>query len=120
MQKHAARSSIATAVLVGAQMAVCSLSHAAPQTDCGTITYPQSGRSGVVHIAAGDISCADATAMLGKYLNDPALVRSGNTEAAQFDGWLCASPTANAAQLDGYSTSCSRGGAEVQIRPIRS
>lgn len=117
MPRHAARSIIAAAALFGAQMAVCSPSMAAPQTDCGTVTYPQSGRSGVVHIASGGISCSEAMAMIGKYLNDPTLSHSGNTWSAQFDGWGCASPTATAAALEGYSTTCSRGGTEVQIRP---
>lgn len=108
---------IGSAVVLGMQLTACPLAHASPQTDCGTVIYPQSGRTGIVHIAAGDISCADATAVIRRYLNDPTLTREGNTESAQFDGWGCASPTATAAALDGYSTRCDRGGVQIQVRP---
>ena len=56
-------------------------------------------------------------AVVDRYLHDPTLVHSGNTWSAEFVGWLCASPTATAAEQYGYSTSCTRGTTdEVQVR----
>ncbi|MCG7592746.1 hypothetical protein MHN84_01900 [Mycobacterium sp. PSTR-4-N] len=85
---------------------------------CGSVTYPATGASGSVTVTAGDLSCADAMQIVDRYLNDPALPHSGNTDSAEFDGWNCASPTATAAELYGYTTSCARNdGAEIRVLP---
>lgn len=120
MPQRRSTPAIGSAVVLGLQLAVCPLAHASPQTDCGTVTYPRTGHTGTVHIAAGDISCADATAVIRRYFNDPTLTREGNTESAQFDGWGCANPTATAAALEGYSTRCDRGGVQIQVRSTGS
>ncbi|MEW5808604.1 MAG: hypothetical protein AB1925_04045 [Actinomycetota bacterium] len=85
---------------------------------CGSVTYPATGTTGSVTVAAGDLSCTAAMQVVDQYLNDPALPHSGNTSSSEFDGWNCASPTATAAELDGYTTSCIRtDGAEIRVLP---
>lgn len=87
---------------------------------CGEITYPQTGMTGSVFLVSGSISCTDAMAVIDRYLHDPSLEHLGNTWSAMFDGWGCATPTATAAQIYGYSTSCQRDGDEIQIRTSRT
>ncbi|PQE00372.1 hypothetical protein CYL16_12180 [Mycobacterium sp. EPG1] len=83
---------------------------------CGEVTYPETGVTESVFVVGGSVSCTDAMAVVDRYLHDPSLEHVGNTWSAQFDGWGCASPTATAAQIYGYSTSCRRDGDEIQIR----
>lgn len=65
----------------------------------------------------GESSCADAKAVMVRYLRDASITHTGNTWSAEFDGWLCASPTATASDEYGYLTSCTRGTTdELQIR----
>jgi len=85
------------------------------------VTYPQTGANGQIVIVKGELACSDAESVIARYLNDPAIAHSGNTWSAEFDGWLCASPTAAAATAYGYLTSCTLGATdELQIRPTSS
>jgi hypothetical protein len=94
---------------------VAAVALSGPGSDCGSVTYP-GGSVGTVYIASGNLTCTDALAAIDRYLHDPELIREGNTLSAGFDGWGCASPTATAAEIYGYSTSCERGSDAVQIR----
>ena len=76
---------------------------------CGTVSYPESGQTGTVQVQHGSVECDTAVAVVNRFLRDPGLLHEGNTMSAQFDGWLCASPTAVAAAQYGYSTECTRG-----------
>jgi hypothetical protein len=88
-----------------------------PGSECGMLTYPQTGTNGEVVIVKGETSCADAKAVMVRYLHDASITHTGNTWSAEFDGWLCASPTAAASEEYGYLTSCTRGTTdELQIR----
>ena len=89
---------------------------------CGPVTYPESRTVGVVTIDKGDLSCEAAKQVVDRFLTDNSLTREGNTTSAEFDGWLCASPTAGASEAEGYSTVCSRGQDEqVTVRsPART
>ena len=85
---------------------------------CGSITYPATGASGSVTVTAGGLPCTEALQIVDRYLNDPALPHSGNTFSAEFDGWNCASPTATAAELNGYTTLCAHtDGSEIRVLP---
>ena len=79
--------------------------------DCGAA--PQPG-SGAITVAAGSISCADATAVVNRYLTDPSLVRDG--EWVHFDGWDCWAPSPEQKVVNGFGTECSRGADDIQIR----
>jgi hypothetical protein len=106
-----------TAVVVAAlATSPVAVSLSDPGSLCGAVTYPQTGTVGTVEVAAGNVSCAGAMGVVDRYLNDPALSHQGNTWSAEFDGWLCASPTAAAAESYGYSTSCTRDADEIQVR----
>jgi hypothetical protein len=89
-----------------------------PANGCGSVTYPATGQSGALFVAAGTIGCGDAMTVVNRYLHDSTLVHEGNTWSAQFDGWTCAIPTAVAAEQDGYTTSCSRGSDEIRVGPV--
>jgi hypothetical protein len=79
--------------------------------ECGTIGTPPAG---TVVVAAGTISCPDATAVVNRYLTDPSVVRDG--EWVRFDGWDCWAPSAGEAMMNGFGTECSRGVDNIQIR----
>ena len=90
---------------------------------CGPVTYPESHTVGVVTIDRGDLSCEAAKQVVDRFLTDTTSPsQDGNTASAEFDGWLCASPTAGASEAEGYSTVCSRGQDEqVTVRsPART
>ncbi|MET9328463.1 hypothetical protein [Tsukamurella sp. NPDC003166] len=91
---------------IGAAVLGGGAAQAAPT--CGTVTYPRTGTVGVIEVRSGSVSCAEARKVIDRYLHDKTLVGQGNTDSKRFDGWLCASPTAVAAQEYGYSTGCSR------------
>ena len=91
---------------VGAAVLASGAAQAAPT--CGTATYPSTGVVGVIEVRSGSVTCAEARKVIDRYLRDRSLVGQGNTDSKTFDGWLCASPTAVAAQEYGYSTGCSR------------
>lgn len=76
---------------------------------CGSVSYPESGQTGTVQVQHGSVECDTAVAVVNRFLRDPGLLHEGNTMSAQFDGWLCASPTAVAAAQYGSSTECTRG-----------
>ncbi|RDH76840.1 hypothetical protein DVS77_18515 [Mycolicibacterium moriokaense] len=107
---------MAAVLIVGLTMSPVAVSLSDPGSSCGVVTYPQTGAGGTVEIIAGNLSCAAAMGIIDRYLNDPDLPHQGNTWSAEFDGWLCASPTSAAAAGYGYTTSCTRGADEVQVR----
>jgi hypothetical protein len=76
---------------------------------CGPVTYPETHTVGVITIDKGELSCESAKHVIDRFLTDTSLTHAGNTMSAEFDGWLCASPTATASDAEGYSTVCSRG-----------
>lgn len=79
------------------------------------VNYPSSGNVGDVVVQNGQLSCDEAMAVVKRYLNDPTLTHEGNTWSAQFDKWICASPTVTASQMDGYTTSCVADDGQEQI-----
>jgi len=79
--------------------------------NCGAPAAPQTG---TVTVAAGTISCADAMAVVNRYLTDPSLVRDG--EWVHFDGWDCWAPSSEEKVVNAFGTECSRGVDDIQIR----
>jgi hypothetical protein len=69
---------------------------------------------GSVTVAAGSLSCADAMAVISRYLTDPSVARDG--EWVRFDDWECWAPSPDQAVVNGFNTECSRGGDNIQIR----
>jgi hypothetical protein len=107
----------ASLVFGASVVALLSTPRALADPSCGVISYP-SGAGGTVVVAQGDSTCSEAMSLIDRFLNDQTLTHEGNTMAAQFDGWVCASPTAVMAQQAGYSTICNRGSADVvEVRP---
>lgn len=82
---------------------------------CGEHTYQATGATAGIFVNYGGITCAEAVKVVDRYFDDPDLVRGGNTAAARFDGWTCASPTAAAAREAGYSTQCTHDARKIQI-----
>jgi len=79
--------------------------------ECGPAAAPQAG---TVIVAAGTISCADAMAVINRYVTDPSLVRDG--EWVHFDDWDCWTPAPDQSSMNGFATECSRGVDDIQIR----
>jgi hypothetical protein len=79
--------------------------------ECGPVAAPQAG---TVIVAAGTIACADAMAVVNRYLTDPSLVRDG--EWVHFDGWDCWAPSPEEKVVNAFGTECSRGVDDIQIR----
>jgi hypothetical protein len=69
---------------------------------------------GTVVVAAGSISCADAMAVVNRYLTDPTLARDG--EWVHFDGWDCWAPSPEEKVVNAFGTECNRGADDIQIR----
>jgi len=78
--------------------------------DCGAAA----SAPGNVTVAAGTITCADAMAVVSRFLTDPSVVRDG--EWGRFDGWECWAPSPDQALLNGFTTECNRGVDDIQIR----
>lgn len=78
-------------------------------TSCGTATFPQTQRVVDIFVDAGPIGCGEAMRVFERYLHDSTLTHIGNTRSAQFDGWLCATPTATAAETYGFASECTKG-----------
>jgi hypothetical protein len=78
--------------------------------DCGAAAPA----AGYVTVAAGSLSCADAMAVVSRYLTDASVAHDG--EWVRFDGWECWAPSPDQAVLNGFNTECSRGGDNIQIR----
>lgn len=84
---------------------------------CDTVTASQTGAVGTVTVAAGTVSCADALAVVNRYLTDPSLERGPDGGWVHFDdGWDCWEPSADEKVVNGFMTECSRGGDDVQLR----
>lgn len=66
-------------------------------------------------ISAGDASCTVAMNVVDRYLNDPSIDHSGNTWSSEFDGWLCATPTAAASDAYGYVGQCTQADNDIRI-----
>jgi hypothetical protein len=81
--------------------------------ECGAAAAPATGE---VIVAAGTISCADAMAVVNRYLSDLALQPPGEVEWVRFDGWDCWTPSPGEKVVNGFGTECSRGMDNVQIR----
>lgn len=79
--------------------------------DCGAAAAPQTG---TFTVAAGTISCADAMAVVNRYLTDPSLERDG--EWVHFDGWDCWAPSPEQKVMNGFGTECSHGVDDIQVR----
>ncbi|KUI29349.1 hypothetical protein AU194_21010 [Mycobacterium sp. GA-2829] len=83
---------------------------------CGTVRLPATDAMHPMYVVAGDVGCDEAGSVVNRYLMDPGLERAGNTQAAEFLGWLCVSPTAVSAEVSGYAISCSRDDDEIQVK----
>jgi hypothetical protein len=94
-----AAASISPAVALGAAGDECGAAAPAP---------------GNVTVAAGSLSCADAMAVVSRYLTDPSVARDG--EWVRFDDWECWAPSPEQAVLNGFTTECSRGADNIQVR----
>ncbi|MEZ0342881.1 hypothetical protein ACAG25_23230 [Mycobacterium sp. pV006] len=87
---------------------------------CGVVSYPGTGARGVVEVTSGPVSCTAAMDVMDRYLHDPLLVHTGNTWSAEFDGWVCTTPTAAAAEAYGYMSACRDSiGGEILVTPER-
>ena len=73
---------LAALVFIAALLMPTAISLGEAGDDCGAA--PQAG---TITVAAGTISCPDATAVVNRYLTDPSLARDG--EWVHFDGWDC-------------------------------
>ncbi|UGT64562.1 hypothetical protein [Nocardia asteroides] len=89
---------------------------AAVDSNCGSLTYPQTGNRVTVTVATGRLTCAEARAVFDRYLNDSTVSHTGNTWAAEFDGWICVTPTATAAQIEQIAGECDRDDAKIVAR----
>lgn len=109
------------AALVGAGTANAQPTNTASSTftgGCGVVSYPGTGVRGVAKVTSGPLPCTAAMEIIDRYLHDPALAHSGNTWTAQFDGWVCATPTAATAEEYGYLSSCrDQFGGEIRVTP---
>jgi hypothetical protein len=84
---------------------------------CGAVTAAQPGAVGTVTVAAGTLSCADALAVVNRYLTDPSVERGTDGGWVHFDdGWDCWEPSAGEKVVNAFVTECSRGGDDVQVR----
>jgi hypothetical protein len=84
-------------------------------SQCGTVRLPNTNKFEAVTIASGDITCDVASSVINRYFSDTGLTKTGNTLAAEFNGWVCAMPTATAAEQDGYSVQCLRDDDEIRV-----
>jgi hypothetical protein len=64
---------LATLVFIAAPLMPTAMALGEAGDDCGAA--PQAG---TITVAAGTISCADATAVVNRYLTDPSLVRDAS------------------------------------------
>ena len=102
---------LAALVFIAAALSPTATALAEAGDECGAPAPP---RTGTVHVAAGTISCADAMAVVNRYLTDPSLVRDG--EWVHFDGWDCWAPSPEEKVVNALGTECSRGVDDIQIR----
>ncbi len=79
--------------------------------ECGAVGAPTIGN---VIVTAGTISCADATAVVNRYLTDPAAERNG--EWVFFDDWECWTPSPDQKVMNGFSAECNGGMDNIQVR----
>ena len=79
-------------------------------------TYSWSGESHPVDLSGSKLTCEEALEVLTTYDNLPADGDYGNTNARDFDGWTCLSPTATSAQLQNAATICDNGRDKVVVR----
>ena len=79
--------------------------------ECGGVGAPPAGN---VVVASGTVTCADAMAVVNRYLSEFAVAPDGAW--IRFDGWDCWTPSAGEAMVNGFGTECSRGGDNIQIR----
>ncbi len=100
---------LAALVLVAGAAMSPAVALAAAGDDCG----PAAPAPGNVTVAAGAISCADAMAVVSRYQSDFAVA---GDEWVRFDGWDCWTPSTDLAVLNGFTTECSRGMDNIQIR----
>lgn len=111
--------SLTTAALLGFTMtvagAILSAGMAEAQTHCGSVRLPGIDAFKAVTITSGALTCNEAGSVIERYIADPNLERMGNTQAAEFLGWLCVTPTATSAEINGYSMICNRGADEIQV-----
>ena len=98
---------LAALVFIAAPLMPTAMALGEAGDDCGAA--PQAG---TITVAAGTISCADATAVVNRYLTDPSLVRDG--EWVHFDGWDCWAPSPEQMVVNGFGTECSRGADDIQ------
>ncbi|WP_157681302.1 hypothetical protein [Mycobacterium sp. JS623] len=84
-------------------------------SQCGTVRLPDTDSYKAVTIVSGDINCDEASSVINRYFSDTGLIKTGNTLAAQFNGWGCAMPTATAAEQDGYSVQCRRDSDVIRV-----
>lgn len=98
-------------VLIAAALTPTAVAVGEAGDECGAPAPPQTG---TVRVAAGTISCADAMAVVNRYLTDPSLVRDG--EWVHFEGWDCWAPSPEEKVVNAFDTECSRGVDDVQIR----
>ena len=104
------RAGLAALVIAAASISPA-MAQGAAGDECGTIGTPPAGD---VVVAAGTIVCADAMAVVNRYLTDLPVAADG--EWVRFDGWECWTPSADQAMMNGFGTECSRGMDNVQIR----
>jgi hypothetical protein len=95
-------------------IAAASIPPAIAQSAAGDECGAAAPAPGNVTIASGSLSCADAMAVVSRFLTDPSVARDG--EWVRFDDWECWAPSPDQAVVNGFNTECSRGGDNIQIR----
>lgn len=80
---------------------------------CGGV--PDDPLADTVIITAGKLSCEAATAIVAKYLSTPVDADHGNTNAQEFDGWQCMTPTAALSQESGVAVECSTESIRIYV-----
>lgn len=93
-----------------------SLISAASIDGCGVVAYPATGARGTVVVTSGATTCGEAMRIVDRYLHDRSLVHTGNTWAADFEGWSCVTPTSAAGEEYGYLSACrDLSGSEIRV-----
>lgn len=75
---------------------------------CPTQVTSRIGRP-VAVIAPASVSCAEATAVVDRYFNDPSLELGGSSGYAEFDGWGCSTTSGTGTEVTGHIGWCEDG-----------
>lgn len=75
----------------GSEEVIRQLPLARPPEVCGHVTGGN-GKQLPVAVLAGEVDCGWAVELATSYLHDPSVVKEGQGQYAQIDGWMCMWP----------------------------